>query len=498
MYIIKNAFISITRNKGRNILIGIIILVISFCATVALAIQTTANDLIDAYEDAYQKTATIAYDRTSMREDFDISSQEGMNQAIESFENISSYTIDDVINYGDSDYVESYDYTYTVSLNGDSIEKVSTEFSFEGNGDDSSSDDGSSRGGEDMPGDGAEMVEASDFSLVGYSSASAMQEIIEGTYTVSSTIDDAWTLLFEGNYVLINEELATLNGIELGQEITLVDSDENTYTFIVAGIYEENSTDTQMPTDFFSQSANTILTNASYLSSLDGGSVEVTFVLYDYDDADAFAEELYEKGLDTSFVVSTNEDEVSSATSSLDNVLTFTTTFLIIVLCIGAVVLFVINMINIRERKYEIGVFRTIGLSKFKLSMQFICELALVGMVAIVIGFGIGAVACKPISNALLSSEVESSSEATEEISQNFGGSMAGEGGDGNMADMGQMDQINGLVQIQAYDSIDAIVSVEVFGELLVVGLLLILISSSASMISIQRFSPLTILKERS
>lgn len=30
MYVLKNALISITRNKGRNILIGIIIVVISF------------------------------------------------------------------------------------------------------------------------------------------------------------------------------------------------------------------------------------------------------------------------------------------------------------------------------------------------------------------------------------------------------------------------------------------------------------------------------------
>lgn len=32
MYVLKNALISITRNKGRNILIGIIIVVISFKA----------------------------------------------------------------------------------------------------------------------------------------------------------------------------------------------------------------------------------------------------------------------------------------------------------------------------------------------------------------------------------------------------------------------------------------------------------------------------------
>lgn len=38
MYILKNAWISITRNKGRNILMGIIILVIACATTISLAI----------------------------------------------------------------------------------------------------------------------------------------------------------------------------------------------------------------------------------------------------------------------------------------------------------------------------------------------------------------------------------------------------------------------------------------------------------------------------
>ena len=55
-----------------------------------------------------------------------------------------------------------------------------------------------------------------------------------------------------------------------------------------------------------------------------------------------------------------------------------------------------------------------------------------------------------------------------------------------------------GTPDVQAYDSIDAVVSISVLLELLGIGLSLILISSLSAMISIQRFTPLTILKERS
>lgn len=56
----------------------------------------------------------------------------------------------------------------------------------------------------------------------------------------------------------------------------------------------------------------------------------------------------------------------------------------------------------------------------------------------------------------------------------------------------------SGTTQVQSIDTIDAVVDFTVIAQLLGIGVLLTLISSLASMISIQRFSPLTILKERS
>ena len=57
---------------------------------------------------------------------------------------------------------------------------------------------------------------------------------------------------------------------------------------------------------------------------------------------------------------------------------------------------------------------------------------------------------------------------------------------------------INGVAQIQAFDSINATVDGKVLVQLFAIGIGLTFISSSACMVSIQRFSPLTILKERS
>ena len=79
-----------------------------------------------------------------------------------------------------------------------------------------------------------------------------------------------------------------------------------------------------------------------------------------------------------------------------------------------------------------------------------------------------------------------SSKEAKQEISQNFG-----------RQDM-PMEFRGNAAMPQEITSIDAVVDITVVIQLLGIGVLLTLISSVASMISIQRFSPLTILKERS
>lgn len=158
---------------------------------------------------------------------------------------------------------------------------------------------------------------------------------------------------------------------------------------------------------------------------------------------------------------------------------------MIITLIISSIVLFVINMINIKERKYEIGVFRTIGVSKFKLTMQFVLELLIVSIIMLMIGAIGGSYLSKPIGNMLLQNEIEDAKVEEQEISDNFG--------------KGAMDmKFNGNIQVQEIDTIDAIVDVYVVIELLGIGVLLTVISSLASMISIIKFSPLTILKERS
>ena len=489
MYILKNSLISIFRNKGRNILIGLIILSIACASTVTLAIRNTANTIVKSYEESHDLIATISFDRGQLGQKFK-GGEDAQKENIEAFNNLQSVTVEDVKNYGDSNYLKGYYYTYTTSLNSDTLSKATDSFEYEVEDKQTSTSSNTTT----VITKSKEKFESDknltgDFELDGYSSYDAMTEFTEGTSTIT---DGEMISDFNRFECVISSELATLNSVSVGDTITLKNpTTEKTYDFKVTGIYSSNS-DNGDTASMYSKSANKIITGSGVIEQLVADDSTLTtnvtpsFILNSEDDIEAFTAEVKEKGLNEYYTVNTNLNEITSATESIENVKTFATTFLIITLIISSLVLFVINMINIRERKYEIGVFRTIGMSRLKLTMQFVLELLIVSTMSLIIGAIIGAFLAKSVGNMLLANEIESSQSTQEEMSNNFG-------------KPGGMDmQFNKGEKVQAIQNMEAVVDFTVVIQLLGIGLLLTLISSLASMISIQRFSPLTILKERS
>ncbi len=538
MYVLKNALVSITRNKGRNILIGIIIVVISAACAITLSIRNSADKIVTAYESKYNVEATIGMDRNALMEvlrggngNDEKNTQEEM---IEKFNDIESVTVEQINNYGDSEYVSSYYYVYETSMDADDLEEATDSLVKETTTTTTKTDRYTTTfGGGQMPpvrpgGQGGqssgstttkksttttkktekifnEKAQNGAFSITGYSSYEAMSDFITGGYTIS---DGEVSSDFTSNGCVVSEELATLNELEVGDTIKLVnpDSTKLTYELVVTGIYKENSDQASDMATMFSNSANTIITNSTMLEKIIaddedlGVTVTPTFILTSTDVADNFADEVKEKGLSEYYTVTNNVDTVTGATKSISNVKTFATTFLIITLIIGGVVLLVINMINIRERKYEIGVLRTIGMKRITVISQFMIELLIVCIFGLLIGAGVGAVSSVSVANNLLANEIENASTDMEDINNNFGGEMQPPGVSGEQAGRGNRGNMNfnGVVNIEQVDSMEAVVDFEVLLQLLAIGISLTIVSSISSCVAIARFSPLTILKERS
>ena len=186
--------------------------------------------------------------------------------------------------------------------------------------------------------------------------------------------------------------------------------------------------------------------------------------------------------------------------------------FLLVILIIGGIILVVLNIFNVRERKYEVGVLTAMGMKKWKVATQFVCEILVVTMLAVIIGAGIGAISAVPVTNALLEGQVQSQTNQQNQMDENFGrpGNMGGGflgGMPSDMPDMGGNnpfgDMFGGAVgdmfggAADYITEVDSAMNLTVVFQMIGVGLLLTLIASAASILFIMRYDPLKILANR-
>lgn len=555
MYIVKNALRSICRAKGRNILIGIIALAIAVSACVALSIKESAAKAREDTLSLMNITAQISLDRQSMMQnnqeptdgeqpEFDRDSMK------EILQNGGDLTLDEYETYSKADSVSDSYYTLSATLDasGD-LEPIDTMGTFSPDNKNENENaqmpqgDGGAggKGGREF---GGMMGNQGDFTVIGYNSDNAMTDFVSGNLSISDgTVFDENTA---ENVCIISEELATYNNLSVGSEITLAnpnDTDE-TFTFTVVGIYtgeQETSGGFMGGFSTANDSANQIMTgyaalkaicdksseNAEEVSDSESGlktstavqgSLNYTYVFADIDAYEKFSDEAAALGLGEDYTISSTDiTEFENSLVPLENLSKTASYFLIVVLIIGAVVLIVINVFNIRERKYEIGVLTAIGMKKRKVAMQFVTELFAVTLAAIIIGAGIGATVSVPVTNALLSAQITSNQQTQQNVADGFGRDTAA--GGGGMTAMTPPDMsgggdsapektddkggFNGFVENVKNSATEYVSEVSystdltVLLQLIGVGVILTLISSLAAVTFIMRYEPLKILNNR-
>ena len=491
MYIFKNAFKSITRSKTRNVLIGIIITVIAVSSCIALSIKNAANEVEQTYLDSYNVTAQLTLDRSLLRNNARNSSESFDPKSFMS--SVQNITAADIIKYGESEYVKSYLFSIQTNMNSANLTKVTEDVQTNSNGDKQFAGRG------DMAG-----VSSGDFRVIGYNSLDAMTQFINSTYKI--TKGEIFSIDSNNNSCVISTELAEENELDVGSTFTLnnPNNESETYTFTVTGIYEDSSADGEF--SMFSGSANQILTSYNSLNNIVTKSNEAestklnvqtsgTFNLTNSNVIDQFTAELKTKGLSEYYTVSTNLESFNQSIAPLKNLSSFATTMLIIVLLIGGAILVVLNMLNIRERKYEIGVLRAIGMKKRMVLSQFVIELLMVTGISIILGTVIGSVSSVPIANSMLKSEITAQETESTKVNENFGRGQ--DFGGPGIARGGMMQALGNNSSVNYVDKINAVVDVNIILQLALIGIALTVVSSSISMIFISRYTPLKILSNR-
>ncbi len=374
-----------------------------------------------------------------------------------------------------------------------------------------------------------------DFSLIGYSDVNAMTDF-GGEESGCVMKEGKQTAIFPedtSDYVcIIEENLSNFNDVGVGDTISLVNpnNEDETYSLKVVGIFK-NSTGTMENGD---DASNTILTNYDTVkgietksettnstasstasssskttdtaSSSSAGSSDSTvetklisqfdgtFVLASVEDYDQFKEELRKKAEDEGkngdmyFVASSDIAAFMEGLKPLENLKSFATTFLYLTLAIGAIVLIVISVISIRDRKYEIGVLAAMGVKKLKLSMMFMLEVMIITLVSILIGVVIGSAISVPVTNGLLTAQVQQQEDKDTSQTQE-----PQQPGANERPAYGEVSDDN----IDYVDKVDFSVDFMVVLKMLLIGIALAVVSGFTSILFILRYDPKQILANR-
>lgn len=571
MFVLRNAAKSVTRNKGRNILVIVIVTIIAAAATIGLSIRQAAATARTSGLENTIITAQISLDREKLisesRQNFDSGSSDSngsdsSNGSQPDFDSMRSALADKQLSLSDyqkyaeaSSSVKSTYYMETTGLAAtDNFQPVSDSTSSSDSSSASSSTDssdssqqngdgfpmGGEPGGGDMGGGQDATMVSGDFSLVGFSSDEAVSNASNGTFTMSDGQVFGYDESSDGD-VIISKSLADFNNLSVGDTISVADTNDSstTYTLTIVGIYQ-NSTDSnqQMGGPMASTSsdpANAIYTSVSTLKSLgldsdsdsdSAAQLSFTYVFSSKTDYETFSEDASNAGLSDDYTVSSADVEnYESSLVPLNNLSKFAMTLLIVVLAVGAVVLIVITLLNVRERKYEIGVLTAIGVNKVKVAAQFTLELLIVTMIGLALGAGVGAAASVPVSNQLLSSQIEQQQSQQTSQREQFGRDMQGPGGSSDSTDSNNSNDSASSTDSNASSSnkdassnepqqggpggmmdraanyvsnINATVNLKVVAQLLLVGLGLTLVAALVAVIFVLRYEPLQILADRS
>lgn len=585
MFIVRNALKNIVRNKGRNALMIIIVAIITAAATIGLAIVQAAEN---ARTNALANTtisAQISLDRGAlMNASRNNDTNDGkpdmdaMRQAMAD----KTLTLEDYERYDNASYGVSSSYyieTASTTVADDGIEAVdanggvikqdaSSKQPSESSDATGNTQAGNARSGNDsdspqMPEDGMAggptgdaggmQMTTGDFALVGFSSDEAIANAPNGAFTMDSGQVFEYDAT-DDNDAIISDTLADANDLKVGDtfKVASASDEDTTYTFKVVGVYS-NTSDAQMPmggpmASNANDPANAIYTSVATLNKLgltsdktiemtdargntretQAAMLSYTYVFDGKANYDKFVHDVKSAGLGDEYTVSSEDvQRYEASLVPIENLSRFAKTLLIVVLVVGAVVLVVLTIFNIRERKYEIGVLTAIGVKKAKVAAQYAVELLVVTLIGLAVGVGVGAATSVPVSNALLSSQMEAQQTQQAQQREQFGRDMQGAPGerpgsaDGDSATGGSdtgNDVTGGNANEQPQESngprggmregsynasqlmtkLNATVNWATLGWMLLIGLGLTLLAALVASIFVMRYEPLQILADQS
>ncbi|MCM6881197.1 FtsX-like permease family protein [Enterococcus italicus] len=502
MNFIKRGLLSLWAKKGRTLLLCAVFSAILIFVLAGLTIKSAAEKATENAQNSLGATVTLAASREAMfgggQNDTSTSDSSSTDSTSEHREFTSTpVKVSDAEKIAALDNVKSYVLvTSGTATAGDGIEPITSSDTTSS----SSTSDSSQQGPGGMGGGMGGKMQTGDFTITGVSSSADYSSFSDGTATLGDgealTADDAGT-----NNVLIEETLAESNGLSVGDTFKLTDSDgENEVTVTVKGIYSTTESASGIAAQVnMLNPVNTIYSYYTLANTLSGNTDEDTvdsaiYTLSEPSKVTAFTKAA-EKVIDTDTYDLTTDDQLyQSMITPLENVSSFAKNIVILVAVAGIIILTLIVMLMIRERRYEIGVLLSMGESRAKMIFQFFTEIFVTMLIALVIATFTGNIVGNVVGNQLLSQETTTSQTDTQTqqgANNQQGNQNGGPGGGGG----GQMGGFNTAVQGSTeIDDLNITVQPKEVAILAGLGLVISFFSILLSSFGILRLNPKKIL----
>ncbi|MBU5360885.1 ABC transporter permease [Enterococcus raffinosus] len=428
MNYMKRAIQSLWAKKGRSIIMIAVFSAILIFVLAGLTIRSGADLATSNAKKSVGATVTLSTNREAMFKQSD-SEDENSRPDPGSFER-TPVNLSDAKKIAKLSNVKSYSFEASTSADKSSgIEPISSDS--DDSEEESTDEQMAGFGGGGAPGG----MSQGDFQIKGVSESSSYSEFSAGT--ASLVEGEAITSADEDtNNVLIEQSLAEANDLSVGDKFKIKDSDDKDVEVTIKGIYKTSDSGDSMSAQFnFMNPSNTIFSSYTMVNTLTGSEGKTidsaVYNLEDPKDMDSFVKQA-NKLIDTdTFSLETNDQMYQQMLQPLNNVSSFAKNIVILVAAAGVIILTLIIMLSIRERKYEIGVLLSLGESRMKVISQFFVEIFICMIFALGIAAASGNVVGNAVGNQLLSQQTTSQNAEGQEA--NAAGNNGGPGGQGQM-----------------------------------------------------------------
>lgn len=239
--------------------------------------------------------------------------------------------------------------------------------------------------------------------------------------TSKSEIDDAFDrmekVMIEGrkyskeNEVIISKKFAQLNQLSINDKIKISSKDgKKDLTLIISGIYNDVSlqADNHTTNESYTNHWNEIYTswNTMNQSSLfEDATCTVNLYLKNPSNITKLREELLEKGMPKSYLLSQDIETYNQKMEPIQQLQEISSNMMYGVIIIGAMLLMIVSIMAVRERKYEVGVLRSMGMCRLDIAKGFLYESFIITMIALVLSILVSSVLAVPLINIMMNNQ---------------------------------------------------------------------------------------------